>query len=319
MAELVDALGLGPSGATRESSSLSVRTLNIMFGFLHNNIPQSIFLNLGSVSIHWYGVFIVLAICSALLISIFLAKKYKISVDLIIDLAFWLILGGIVGARFYELIIDFDYYRNNFLAIFKIWQGGLSIHGALILGIIVLFLFLKINAKKYKIKFSDLFWKLLAVIVPGMALGQAIGRWGNYFNQELFGLPSNLPWSIPIEILDRPLEYISFNYFHPTFLYESIGNFLIFLILISIHFFILKFKDLNRVIGMRMVSIYLFFYSLLRFCLEFIRLDETLVLWGWRWPQIISIIIITISIFLFIYSCFYEIKLQKKKKKANKS
>lgn len=315
MAELVDALGLGPSGVTRESSSLSARTL-IMLNFLHSNNPQSIFLNLGPLSIHWYGVFIVLAIASALFLTIFLAKKHKISVDLIIDLAFWLILGGIIGARFYELIIDFGYYRHNFFAIFKIWQGGLSIHGALILGTVVLFLFLKINSKKYDIKFFDLFWKLLAIIVPGMALGQAIGRWGNYFNQELFGLPSNMPWSIPIDILHRPLEYISYDYFQPTFLYESMGNFLIFLILLSIYIFILKFKKLNRAIAMRIVSLYLFLYSLLRFSLEFIRLDETLVLWGWRWPQIISIIIITVAICLFIYS--YHESIFKKKKKINK-
>jgi phosphatidylglycerol:prolipoprotein diacylglycerol transferase len=284
-----------------------------MINFFHNNIPQSIFLNLGLVSIHWYGVFIVLAISSALFLTIFLAKKHKISVDLIIDLAFWLILGGIIGARFYELIIDFNYYGHNFLAIFKIWQGGLSIHGSLIVGIIVLYLFLKINAKKYKINFIDLFWKTLAIIVPGLALGQAIGRWGNYFNQELFGLPSSLPWAIPIDILHRPLNYISCNYFQPTFLYESIGNFLIFLILILIHIFIFKFKKLNKFISMKIVAIYLFIYSLLRFLLEFIRVDKTLILWNWRWPQIISIIIIIIAICLFVYSCHYENRSKKEK------
>lgn len=243
----------------------------------------------------------VLAIFSALIITIYLAKKYSINKDFIFDLAFYLIIGGIIGARLYELIIDFDYYSHNFLAIFKIWQGGLSIHGAIIGGIIALVLFIKIKAK------NSMFWPLLALIVPGLALGQAIGRWGNYFNQELFGIPTKLSIGIPIDVQHRPLEYISQTHFHPTFFYESLGSLIIFMVLIFLHKILTK-KGLSLSVSIKITAMYLFLYSILRFSLEFLRLDPTLILLGWRWPQIISILIIIISIFIFIKSFYVNRK-----------
>jgi phosphatidylglycerol:prolipoprotein diacylglycerol transferase len=249
-----------------------------------------------------------LAILTGFLFIIYLAKRYKIKTDIIIDLAFWIILFGIIGARLYELIIDFNYYQNYPLAIFKIWQGGLAIHGAIIAGFITLYFFSKNIAKKINKKHSVIFWKLTAIITPGVALGQFIGRWGNYFNQELFGLPSKASWAIPINLLNRPIEYISEEFFHPTFLYESLGNLLIFLILFSIHLYILKKDKINTNTFIRVSTLYLFLYSLLRFILEFLRLDPTLVLGSMRWPKIISLIIIVISLFLFIYSYYKHAK-----------
>ena len=301
MAELVDALGLGPSGATRESSSLSVRTINMM-NFLHNFQPNSILISFGNITIYWYGFFMMVAISVGLLITIYLAKKYKISTNNIIDLAFWVILFGIIGARLYELNIDFNYYQNNPLAIFKVWEGGLAIHGAIIGGLLTLFFYSKQIAKQNNKKISTTFWNLISIIVPGLALGQFIGRWGNYFNQELFGLPSSAPWAIPIDIMNRPINFISETYFHPTFLYESIGSLIIFIILFSWHLYILKRKKFSTAIFIRITSLYLFLYSVLRFSLEYLRIDPTLIIGYWRWPQIISIIIIIISIFLYIYS-----------------
>jgi phosphatidylglycerol:prolipoprotein diacylglycerol transferase len=257
---------------------------------------------MGPVTIYWYGFFMMSAILVGLLFIIYLAKRHKIQINVIIDLAFWLILFGIIGARLYELIIDFNYYQANPLAILKIWEGGLAIHGAIIAGLITLYFFSRNIAKKTNKKHGIIFWKLTAIIVPGVALGQFIGRWGNYFNQELFGLPSKASWAIPIDIINRPITYISEQYFHPTFLYESLGNLLIFLVLFSIHLYILNKKKFSTAIFMRISALYLFLYSILRFVLEFLRIDSTLILVSMRWPQIISIIIILVSIYLFIYS-----------------
>jgi phosphatidylglycerol:prolipoprotein diacylglycerol transferase len=273
-----------------------------MINFLHNFQPESILLTIGPITIYWYGFFMMSAILVGLLFTIYLAKKYKINSNIIIDSAFWIILFGIIGARLYELIIDFNYYQQNPLAIFKVWQGGLSIHGAIIAGLITLYFFSRKISKQIKEKPTKIFWKLTAIITPGLALGQFIGRWGNYFNQELFGLPSKAPWAIPIEIINRPIAYMSNQYFHPTFLYESLGNLLIFLILFSIHIYILNKQKISTNVFIRITALYLFLYSVLRYSLEFLRLDPTLILGSMRWPQIISIFIIIVSICLFIYS-----------------
>ncbi len=279
-----------------------------MINLLHTFQPESILITIGPITIYWYGFFMMSAILAGLLFIIYLAKKHKIETNIIIDLAFWMILFGIIGARLYELIIDFNYYQQNPLAIFKIWQGGLAIHGAIIAGLITLYFLSKNVAKKINKKHSKTFWKLTAIITPGLALGQFIGRWGNYFNQELFGLPSKAPWAIPIDLINRPIAYISTQYFHPTFLYESLCNLLIFLILLSIHLYILNKKKFSTAIFIRISALYLFLYSILRFVLEFLRLDPTLILGSMRWPQIISLLIVTTAIFLFIYSYYHHDK-----------
>ena len=252
------------------------------------------------------------SILLGLLFIIYLSKKYKIKTDLIIDLAFWVILFGLIGARLYELIIDFNYYQQNPIAILKVWQGGLAIHGAIIFGLITLYFFSKRISKRTKKSHSKTFWQLTAIITPGLALGQFIGRWGNYFNQELFGLPSKAPWAIPIDIYHRPINYMSNEYFHPTFLYESLGSLAIFITLTLIHFYIIKKSKINTYIFIRISALYLFLYSALRYFLEFLRLDPTLILGSMRWPQIISLVIILVSIYLFIYS----IQLKQKGNKA---
>ncbi len=260
-----------------------------MIDFLHNYQPSTTVISLGPVHIYWYGLFIVAGILSALSIALKLAKKVNISQNDIFDLAFWLIIFGIVGARAYHVFLETGYYLKHPLDIIKIWEGGLAIHGAMIAGLITVFIF----CKKQKMNF----WLTAAIIAPGLALGQAIGRWGNYFNQELFGYPTNLPWGIPIDILKRPHRYISSEYFHPTFLYESLGNLAIFAVLLFLllHFFKKSRKDYDII----MVA-YLMMYSILRFSMEFIRIDRTPQMLGLRWPQIASIIIV-IACIIYIF------------------
>lgn len=230
-----------------------------------------------------------LGILLALIVTLKISKYFKIEKEIIWDLSFYLILFGLIGARVYEIFLEFPFYLKHPEQIIKIWQGGLAIHGAIIAGIITIYFL----AKKYKINF----WKLSAVIIPGLAIGQAIGRFGNWFNQELFGLPTSLPWGIPINIENRPPEFISQTFFHPTFLYESLGSLIIFISLLLI---IKKHKEnLNNNIAIKISIFYLISYSVLRLLLEFIKVDNTPNLLGLRWPQIISLLIIIISIIIF--------------------
>lgn len=258
-----------------------------MFSLLHNFLPQPILLNLGIISIHWYGLFIVLGIIFALILTLKLAKRFNIDSEKIWDLSFYLVLFGIIGARVYEIFLEFPYYISHPAQIIKIWEGGLAIHGAIITGVITIFLFIKKNKLN--------FWNLAAIVVPGIALGQAVGRFGNWFNQELFGRPTNLPWGIPIDIIHRPLDYISYNFFHPTFLYESLG-----LILITVFLtFILCKNNLTKKIAMRVLALYLGLYSILRFSLEFIKVDATPLFLNMRWPQFVSFAIIVVAIIIY--------------------
>ncbi|MFA4941856.1 MAG: prolipoprotein diacylglyceryl transferase [Patescibacteria group bacterium] len=264
-----------------------------MINFFHTFNPNPIFLSFGPLHIYWYGLFIVIGIMMALAIYLKIAPYYNLKKDTIIDLVFWAVIFGIIGARIYHVVLEWSYYYKYPLDIFKVWQGGLAIHGALIAGILVGWVF----AKKNNLNF----WLLAAVAAPGLALAQAIGRWGNYFNQELFGRPTDLAWGIPIDIMKRPLEYLSAEFFHPTFLYESTGNFLIFLVLIFFHIWIIKKKKFDNFIYFLIFGLYLFLYSVLRFSLEFVRIDATPVFGIFRFPQIASIIIVLLTFIILIY------------------
>jgi phosphatidylglycerol:prolipoprotein diacylglycerol transferase len=261
-----------------------------MINFLHTYVPSRILISFGPIDVYWYGVFIVLSILAGIGVAIKLAEYHKINKDNIVDLIFYLIVGGIIGARLYHILLEFSYYRDNPLDMFKIWQGGLAIHGALIAGILILWLYVR----QHKLNF----WQLGSIIVTGLALAQAIGRWGNYFNQELFGFPTNLPWGIPIEPINRITEFYNAQYFHPTFLYESFGSLGIFIILIILHFFYLK----GRIKNLKIILVsYLLLYSLLRFIMEYIRIDTTPILFGWRLPQLLSLAVFLITtVYLFI-------------------
>lgn len=270
-----------------------------MINFLHTFNPNPILIEFGLIKIHWYGLFIVLGIIAALFISIKLSKYYKISKDDIIDVSFWIILFGLLGGRLYDVLLEWPYYLEHPQNIIKIWQGGLAIHGAIIAGLITTIYLTK--------KKSIPLLPFLAIISPGLALAQAIGRWGNYFNQELFGQPTSLPWGIPIDFTHRISTYYYDSFFHPTFLYESIGNFTIFLILIGLHYLVRKNK-IKIIAEEIIIATYLISYSILRFSLEFIKIDQTPIIFSLRFPQIVSIIIIISTIIWLV--------LQKRKNRA---
>ncbi len=267
-----------------------------MFNFLHTFEPSPILISFGPFNVFYYGFFIVCGILLGSMIIFKLAEQYDINKNTVIDSAFIVVLSAIAGGRLYHVFLELPYYMDNPLNIIMVWRCVLEIHGAIICCFIAMYFF----AKKNKL---DIFL-LAALYAPALALGQAIGRWGNYFNQELYGLPTNLAWGIPIESSRRVAEYYNFEFFHPTFLYESIGNLLIFIALYFLHKQFIKKKISAHAI---IVATYLLLYSILRFSLEFVRIDKTPDLLGLRLPQIASIFISLIAVYL-IYKNKNEIK-----------
>jgi phosphatidylglycerol:prolipoprotein diacylglycerol transferase len=220
---------------------------------------------------------------SAIVVVLRLARYYKISSELIWDLATYWILGAVTGARLYYVVYAWEYFREHLIEIPMIWNGGLAIHGLLLGGFGTLLLY----TRQKKINFGT----LADILAPAIALAQSCGRWGNYFNQELFGRPSNLPWSIPIDQLHRPEVYANFTHFHPTFLYESLGNFLVFTLLMIWHYR-RQVRGQNKFLPGLIFVAYLGLYSLLRFTMEFLRVDYSPLIFGFRVAQIVSLLVV---------------------------
>lgn len=267
--------------------------------WLHTNQPQAIVYQIGPVQIHWYGLLFVAGVIAALLVAIGLGKQYQIYKDTLVDLFFWLIIFGLIGGRLYYVLLEWGYYQKHFLDIFKIWQGGLAIHGGIIAGLLVLWRFAR---KMDPVRNNGAsFWLLSSLLTPGLALAQSIGRWGNYFNQELFGQPTDSIWGLAIAIAHRPVDYASFSYFQPTFLYESIGLFIIFIILLLAHFYTLYRDRFNYHYHLCISLTYVILASGLRFIMEFIRIDPTPIILGVRLPQIVCAILILASLAIMFY------------------
>jgi phosphatidylglycerol:prolipoprotein diacylglycerol transferase len=178
--------------------------------------PGPLVFQLGPLALRWYGLLIALAVLLGLALAIRLGRQRGIDPSLITDLLPMLVLGAVVGARTYYVVLEWRQFRGNWLDALAIWRGGIAIHGALLGGTVALILFCRWRRQA--------FWPLLDVLVPAVALGQAIGRWGNFFNSEAFGLPTDLPWKLTIPLANRPLPFLDQSTFHPTFLYESLWN-----------------------------------------------------------------------------------------------
>jgi prolipoprotein diacylglyceryl transferase len=229
--------------------------------------------------LRWYGLLMSGSILLGLLLAMQLAKKNNYDPEKILDLVFIVVPAAIIGARLYYVIFKWDYYSSNLSEIYKIWHGGLAIHGAVIAGAIAAFIYTK--------KKNLPFWKLADFIAPSLILGQAIGRWGNFFNQEAYGRETNLPWALTVNDPVKGLIQV-----HPTFLYESLWNFALFLIL-------LWFGKRKKVDG-EIFLIYAIVYSIGRFFVEGLRTDSLMFL-GMRVAQLVSILTIVLGIIVFRY------------------
>ncbi|WNN88475.1 prolipoprotein diacylglyceryl transferase [Gloeocapsopsis dulcis] len=256
--------------------------------------PGPIFINIGPITIRWYGLLIASAVLIGITLSQYLAKQRKVNPDLIGDLAIWLVIGAIPAARLYYVLFEWSEYAQNPERIVAIWQGGIAIHGAILGGMLAALIFARIRRIS--------FWQLADLVAPSLILGQAIGRWGNFFNSEAFGNPTNLPWRLYIPPEMRPPEFANFAYFHPTFLYESLWNLMVFALLITLFFRDVQGKQ--RLKTGTLFLIYLVAYSLGRVWIEGLRTDS-LMLGPLRMAQVVSLTGIAIGlaglVWLYVY------------------
>ncbi len=213
-------------------------------------------ISLGGFNIKLYGVIIAISIFAAWYLIRRRSQAYKIEPKIIDDMFLWVVLGGIVGARIYHVLSSWDYYQKNLNEIFFVWQGGLGIFGALLAGLLIIYIY----CKKHKIDFL----KFLDLISPAILLAQGIGRWGNFFNQEAFGMPTNLPWGIKIPLEQRPLVFLNYERFHPTFFYEFVWDAIGALVLIKLS---------PRLKKGQVFGLYLIIFGVGRLFVETLRFD----------------------------------------------
>ena len=245
-------------------------------------------IDLGIISIHWYSIILFIAILIGSNLAIKEAKKHGFEEDFMVNLLFLAVIVGIVGARLYYVIFNFDYYKDNLIEIFKVWNGGLAIHGGIIAGLIT------IAVICYKRKVNLL--KILDYLVVGLILAQAIGRWGNFFNSEAYGYVTSYGYLKSLYIPEFIIRgmYINGDYYMPTFFFESVWNVIGFIILLLIRKF---YKNLKT--G-QLMGFYMMWYSFIRFIIEGMRLDS-LMLGPIRVAQLVSVVLFAVGVyFVFI-------------------
>lgn len=247
--------------------------------------------NIGPLAIHIYGILIMLGAVGAAFIAAWQARKHGVDPDLVWDMLPWLLIGGIIGARLWHIFtpppsmvaqgITAGYYLTHPLDAIAIWKGGLGIPGAVIGGALALWIYTRAK------HISFLNW--VDFIAPGLALAQGVGRWGNFFNQELYGQPTNLPWAVFIDKNHRLPEFANVGYYHPLFLYEFFWN------LANMGFLIwLSSRFSKRLKPGDVFLVYLIIYPFGRFMLEFIRLDAAQVA-GINFNQTVMAVIMVVA------------------------
>lgn len=235
--------------------------------------PNPIAFSMFGLSVRWYGILIAIGMLIGMIIAYKRAPRHDIQSERVIDLVLVSLPAGVIGSRLYYVIFHWESFRHDLGAILNIRLGGLAIHGGLFFGLAtaIIFCFL----------WSIRPMNLLDLMAPSIALAQSIGRWGNYFNKEAHGGPTDLPWAI----------LINGEAVHPTFLYESIWCLFI--------FFILIFIDNRRKFEGQVFLLYGIFYSIERFFVEGLRTDS-LMLGSLRMAQVVSVIIFMLFLIFYI-------------------
>jgi phosphatidylglycerol---prolipoprotein diacylglyceryl transferase len=241
-------------------------------------------------SIRWYGLLIASAVLIGVNLSQYLARRRRVDPELIADLAIWLVVAAIPSARLYYVLFQWQEYVNRPEQIIAIWKGGIAIHGAILGGLLAALIFSRVKRVS--------FWQLADLVAPSLILGQAIGRWGNFFNSEAFGSPTDLPWKLFIPRDRRPAGFETVEFYHPTFLYESLWNLMVFTLLMVLFFRDLKSKPKLKTGTLFLV--YLIAYSSGRLWIEGLRTDS-LMLGALRIAQVISLVEITIGVLGLIW------------------
>ncbi len=240
--------------------------------------------SIGGFDVKWYSVIVLTAVIIGITLVQKEAKKFKIKGDFIFNMIFWAIIFGLIGARLYFFIFNWEYYSKNLTEIYKTWEGGLAIHGGIIAGLITIYVY----CKKYKVRFI----RYIDFMAVPLLLSQAIGRWGNFFNREAHGVVTTAENLRKLFIPDFIIEGMKIDgvYYTPTFLFESIACFVLFII-----FFFVRRNKYTKV-G-TMTGLYLIGYGIIRFFIEMSRTDA-LLLGGFKIAQIVSIIMIIVGVII---------------------
>ena len=226
------------------------------------SIPSPSFndFQIGPLSVHIYGILMGLAVATAYLVIVSRYERFGGERALAERAAFWAVVIGFTGARLAYVSTHFHRYEDDLLGVLRLWEGGIALFGGLTAGAAAVLWVM------YRGKGS--FWAFADAGAIGLPAAQAIGRWGNYFNQELFGTPTDLPWGLEIDAAHRPAEYLASETFHPAFLYESLYN-------VALIVFLLWLERRFEWRRGRLFATYLVLYGLIRFLLELIRTDTT--------------------------------------------
>jgi len=225
------------------------------------NDPVAI--SLGPIDVRWYAIFILSGMIFGIGLVYWLAAKRGLDPEFALDMVPWVIVLGVVGARGYYILLKWDYYVEHPEEALNIRLGGMTIHGAIVAGVLTVIVLCRRNGEP--------FFQWADIMVPGLALGQALGRWGNWANQEAFGTPTSLPWAVHIDLDRRPVGYEQFSTFHPTFLYESIFNLVNAIVLTWL---VLRLPYLRRLRAGDVAWFYLIGYGIVRFIIESDRTDS---------------------------------------------
>ncbi len=250
--------------------------------------PGPLLFQLGPFSLRWYGLLIAVAVLLGLMLATRLGRQRGLDPAMIADLLPILVLAAVIGARLYYVLFEWRQYQLNWLDALAIWRGGIAIHGALLGGSLAVTLYCRWRKLA--------FWNLLDVLVPSVALGQAIGRWGNFFNSEAFGLPTDLPWKLSIPFANRPVQFLDQTTFHPTFLYESLWNLGVVILLLVL--FQRGLKGQMKLPAGALSCVYLLAYSSGRLWIEGLRIDPLCLAGappfcdgGLRMAQLVSLVL----------------------------
>jgi phosphatidylglycerol:prolipoprotein diacylglycerol transferase len=254
-------------------------------------------IHLGPLYIRFYGIILMLGVLAAAYLAERLALRKKMKTDFLWDSLFWVVIAGVVGARLWhvftpppsmvEVGITTEYYLSHPLEAIAVWRGGLGIPGAVIGGGLTFYYLAKRRGEDYA--------KWFDVVAPAIALGQAIGRWGNYVNQELYGAPTDVPWAITIAPQSRLPEFAQYSTYHPIFLYESLWS------LASVFFLVWVARVYEKRLKPGDIFLmYLLTYPFIRFMLEFLRLDAS-QLGGINANQTLMAVVFAVAAGLLVY------------------
>ena len=248
--------------------------------------PGTNVIEIGPLTIHFYGILIGLGVVVAAIVTTRRYARFGGDASILDSVIMWTVIIGFAGARTGYLITHFSRYSDRWYGVFFIWEGGLALYGGLTAGAITAIYMLRKHGGDF-VMFTD-------AVAVGLPLAQAIGRFGNYFNQELFGTPSTLPWAVEIDRAYRPPQYVDYSTFHPTFLYEALWNFLI---TVPVILFLERRNKLAR--GARF-PVYMIVYGLIRLLTELLRTDTTFRLLGVSRNGWISVAAIIAGVVLFV-------------------